>query len=78
MQGACSGTLIFKSNTPMQASRYLTLAAVGKWTCQHVRLARCPQEWMTCLDQCRVSTPASLYLLRVLLLIIKKGDCYAS
>ena len=23
MQGACSGTLIFKSNTPMQASRYL-------------------------------------------------------
>ena len=33
-----------KSNTPMQASGHLTLAAVAKWTCKHVRLARCPRE----------------------------------
>ena len=28
----------------MQALRYLTLAAVAKWTCEHVRLARCSRE----------------------------------
>ena len=28
----------------MQASWYQTLAAVAKWTCKHVRLARCSQE----------------------------------
>ena len=33
-----------KSNTPMQASGYLTLAAVAKWPCKHARLARCSQE----------------------------------
>ena len=33
-----------KSNTPQQAAGYLTLAAVAKWTCKHVRLARCPRK----------------------------------
>ncbi len=27
-----------------RAAGYLTLAAVAKWTCKHVRLARCPRE----------------------------------
>src|SRR5699024_6134267 len=27
-----------------QAAGWLTLAAVTKWTCRHVRLARCPQK----------------------------------
>ena len=34
----------WKSNTPQQATEYLTLAAVAKWTYKHVRLARCPRE----------------------------------
>ena len=33
-----------ESKTPMQASGYLTLAAVAKWTCRYVRLARCSRE----------------------------------
>ena len=31
----------YRKDAPMQASGHLTLAAVAKWTCEHVRLARC-------------------------------------
>ena len=43
---------VHKSNTPMLASGYWTLAAVAKWPCKHVRLGRCLQEYKS--NSCRV------------------------
>ena len=41
------GLYLTKPDFPYTLKRNMkskTLAAITKWTCQHVRLARCPQE----------------------------------